>query len=150
MIKDGYCKPVENSCVLLFHDHHYWCIKARGTEVPTIDPGKLILCKISRRATFYTENVNAQEMKEDDNDNASETDSEKMPKKKNRKVIAEEEQKGELEMKIPNLDGNDQENELRAKNEIAAKPETKILPSNPKEDESEGMKKLATKQKTKC
>ncbi len=36
---------------------------------------------------------------------------------------------------------------MGAKNEVAAKPETKALPSNPEEDKTEGMKKLATEQK---
>ncbi len=31
-VNDGYCKPVENSCVLLLHKYHYWCIKARGIQ----------------------------------------------------------------------------------------------------------------------
>ncbi len=43
----------------------------------------------------------------------------------------------------------EQKNEFGAKNEVAANPETKTLPSNPEEDESEGKLELATKQKTK-
>ncbi len=50
--------------------------------------------------------MNALEVKEDDSDNASDKDSEgnyreKMPKKKNQKFVAEEEQKVESEMKNP-------------------------------------------------
>ncbi len=40
----------------------------------------------------------------------------------------------------------EQENELGAKIEVSAKPETKPLPSNPQEEESEGMEELATEQ----
>ncbi len=40
-------------------------------------------------------------------------------------------------MKNPNQYGKDQENELGAKNEVAAKPETRALPSNSEEKESE-------------
>ncbi len=47
-------------------------------------------------------------------------------------------------MKNPNQDGKDKENELRAKIEVAAKSETRASPSNPEEEESEGMKELAT------
>ncbi len=36
-INDSFRKPVENSVVLILHDSHYYCIKAKGTEVPTID-----------------------------------------------------------------------------------------------------------------
>ncbi len=61
-VNNCFCKPVENSCVLILHDNHYCCIKASGTEVPTIDPGKLILFKISCRATFNNGNVDALEM----------------------------------------------------------------------------------------
>ncbi len=43
----------------------------------------------------------------------------------------------------------EQENELGAKNEVAAKPQTRALPSNPDEEESEGMKESATKEKNK-
>ncbi len=68
-INDGFCKPVENSCILLLHDCHYWCIQARGTEAPTIDPGELILCKISRRACFVTGNMDALDMDKDEDDN---------------------------------------------------------------------------------
>ncbi len=75
-INDGYCKPVENSCVLLLHDCHYYCIKTRGTEVPTIDPGKMILCEESRRATFNPAEVDALDMDKDDSNNASDKDSE--------------------------------------------------------------------------
>ncbi len=140
--------------MLLLHNCHYLCIKTRGTEVPTIDHGKLILCQISRRATFDTEYVNALEMKEDDSNNTSDKDSEgnskeKMAKKKIQKFVAEEEQKGESEMKNPNQDGKDHENELGAKNEVATKPEARALPSKPEGNESEGMKQLATKQKNK-
>ncbi len=90
---------------MLLHDCHYWCIKTRGTEVPIIDPGNLIICKISRRASFEIEKVHALEWQEDDSDNAFDNDSEgnyeqKMPKKKNRKFVAEEEQTVESEIKI--------------------------------------------------
>ncbi len=86
-MNNGFCKPVENSVVLILHDSHYYSIKARGTEVPMIDPGKMILCEESRRATFNPAEVNALNMDEDDNDNASDKDSEsndieKMPQKK--------------------------------------------------------------------
>ena len=59
-------------------------------------------------------------MDKGDNDNASDKDSEgnykeKMPKKKVCKFVAEEEQEGESEMKDPNQDGKDKENELEAK-----------------------------------
>ncbi len=74
-VNDDYCKPVENSCVLLLHNIHYWCIKTRGTKVPTIDSGKFILCEISCRASFDIEKMDALEVKEDDSDNASEKDS---------------------------------------------------------------------------
>ena len=72
--------------MLLLHNHHYWCITARGTEVPTIDPGKMILCEDSRRASFDIGKVDALDMDKDDN-NASDKDSEgnaieKMPQKK--------------------------------------------------------------------
>ncbi len=43
----------------------------------------------------------------------------------------------------------EQKNELRAKNEVAAKPETRVLLSNPEEDESEGVKESTIKQKNK-
>ncbi len=39
------------------------------------------------------------------------------------------------------------ENILGAKNEVAAKPKTRVLPSNPDEEKSAGMKELATEQK---
>ena len=32
-INNGFCKPVVNSVVLILHDSHYYCIKAKGTEV---------------------------------------------------------------------------------------------------------------------
>ncbi len=38
---------------------------------------------------------------------------------------------------------------MGAKNEVAAKPETRALPSNPDEDKTEGMKELATKHRNK-
>ncbi len=84
---DGYCKPVEISCVLLLNKHHYWCIKTRGTEVSTIDPGEMILCEISCRATFDTGKVDALVIDNDDSNNASDIDSdgnykEKIPNKK--------------------------------------------------------------------
>ncbi len=71
---------------MLLHDRDYWCIRASGTVAPTIDPGKLILCKISHRATFDTENVDALDMNKDDSDKESDKDSEgnykeKMPEK---------------------------------------------------------------------
>ena len=75
-MNEGLCKPVENSCVLLLHNCHYWCIKARGTEKPTINPGKLILAEISRRASFDIGNVDSLDMDKDDNDNESDKDSE--------------------------------------------------------------------------
>ncbi len=85
-IKDAYCKPVENSFVWLLHDCHYWCIKARGTKAPTIDPGKLIQCKISCRASFDTEKVDTLDMDKGNSNNASDKNSEgnykeKIPKK---------------------------------------------------------------------
>ncbi len=72
-----------------------------------------------------------------------------MPKKKIQKFVTEEEQKVESEIKNLNQDGKDQENELGAKNEVAAKSETRALPSNQDEDESEGIQESATKQKNK-
>ncbi len=41
----------------------------------------------------------------------------------------------------------EQENELGAKNEVAAKSQKRSLPSNPDEEESELMKELVTEQK---
>ncbi len=81
--------------MLLLHNCHYYCIKAIGTEVPTIDPGKMILCKESCRATFNPAEVDALDMDKDDSNNASDKDSEgndieKMPQKKIRKFVAEE------------------------------------------------------------
>ncbi len=40
----------------------------------------------------------------------------------------------------------EQENELGAKNEVAAISQKRSLPSNPDEEESEGMKELETKE----
>ncbi len=76
----------------------------KGIKIQNIDSGNLILCNESRRASFEIEKVNAIEVKEDDSDNTLDKDSggnyrEKMPKKKNRKFVAEEEQKVESEMK---------------------------------------------------
>ncbi len=73
--------------MLILHNRHYYYIKAKGTEVPTIDPGKMILCEESRRATFNPAEVNALDMDKDDSNNASDKDSEgnykeKMPQKK--------------------------------------------------------------------
>ncbi len=90
--------------MFLLHNYHYWCIKAIGTKVPTTDPGNLILCKESHRASFEIEKVNALKVKEDDSDNGSDKYSEgdsreKILKKKIRKFVAEEEQKAESEMK---------------------------------------------------
>ncbi len=64
----------------------------------------MILCKESGKASFKIENLNALELNDDDSDNASDKYSEsnyreKMPKNKNRKFIAKEEQKVEPEMK---------------------------------------------------
>ncbi len=42
----------------------------------------------------------------------------------------------------------EQENELGAKNEVALKSEKSTLPSNPDEEESEGMKELVMEEKT--
>ncbi len=86
-INNGFCKPVVNSVVLILHDSHYYCIKAKGSEVPTIDPGKMILCEESHRATFNPAEVDALDMDKDDSNNASDKDSEgndieKMPKRK--------------------------------------------------------------------
>ncbi len=91
-------------------------------------------------------------MDKDNSDNASDEDSEgnykeKMPQKKIRKFVAEEEQEGESEMKNQNQDGKDEENESVAKTEVAAKQETRTLPSNPEEVESERMIEFASEQK---
>ncbi len=43
----------------------------------------------------------------------------------------------------------EKENELGAKNDDAAKPETRALPSNPDEDDSKGLKELATEKENK-
>ncbi len=58
-------------------------------------------------------------MDKDNSNNESDKDSEgnykeNVPKKKIRKFVAEEEQEGESEMKNPNQDDKDQENELGA------------------------------------
>ncbi len=43
----------------------------------------------------------------------------------------------------------EQGNELEAKNKVAAKPETKALPLNPDEEDSKGLKELATEKENK-
>ncbi len=83
---------------------------------------------------------------------------EKMPKEKNRKFVAEEENRLESEMKNPNQDGEElvevkeavteQENELGAKTEVAGKPETIALPSNPDNDDSEELNETEMEKKT--
>ncbi len=104
-INADFCKPVVNSFVLLIHDYHYWCTKATGIEAPTIDPGNYICCKESLKACFEVKNVDALEVKDDNNDDSSDKDSkgdykEMMPKKKNQKFVAEKEFKIELDMEI--------------------------------------------------
>ncbi len=54
-VNDCFCKPVEDSFVLLCHDHHFWCIQTRGTKLPTIVHRNLILCKKSHKASFRIE-----------------------------------------------------------------------------------------------
>ena len=103
-INDGFCKPVENSGVLLLQANHYWCIKAKGMEVPTIDPGNHIK---AHKAKFKVENVNALEMNSDNSDDDSEKDSEgnyreTMTNKTSHKFVAEEKQKIKSVMGNPN------------------------------------------------
>ncbi len=93
----------------------------------------MILCKISRRATFDTGNVDALDMDKDDSENASDKDSEghykeKMPQKKIRNFVEEEKHEGESEMKNPNQNGMDQENEMGAKIDETGKSETRASP----------------------
>ncbi len=115
--------------MLVLHDRHYWYIQATGTEAPTSDFEKLILCKKSNKATFETENVNALEVKEDDSDSASDKYSvgnyrEKTLKKKNRKFGAEEEQKVESELKnLSDKKGTSEEGSNSALDEKVSKVE---------------------------
>ncbi len=55
----------------------------------------------------------------------------------------------EFETKNPNQDGEEQENELGVKTEVAGKLETRALLSIPEEDESEELKETVMKQKNK-
>ncbi len=62
--------------------------------------GKMILCEDSHRASFDTGNVDALDMNKNDDNNASDKDSdgndiEKMPQKKIQKFVPEREHKGE-------------------------------------------------------
>ncbi len=80
MVEDEFCKPVDQSCIFLLHGRHYQFNEGRGTEVPTIDLGKLLFCKDTCREHVDVEKV--------ESDKDSEGNSmEKMPKKIVRKLV---------------------------------------------------------------
>lgn len=89
---DGYCKPVDKSCILCLPHAHFYFIGGKGTEVPTIDLGEMVYCEDTRQEGFDTMPVNAIQVNEDD-EKESDKDSggnsmEKMPKKKVRKFVS--------------------------------------------------------------
>ncbi len=88
---DGYCKPVDQSCISLLHNLHYQFIQGRGTEVPTIDPGGMLFCEDTCQEGFDGTKVNAidvNEEGEEESDKYSEDNSlEKMHKKKSEKLF---------------------------------------------------------------